>query len=174
MARRDSGVEHHLVLHLKGSTKGLGAVPAAVAEQIQADDVAAVVWDGDSYATGSFTSALVPAIAAGKVLVAFLLPRSVGRFVKSWAGLLRDLGYDCPTCSPDDYGGRAADVRIRFVVAEPAQVEARRRTKRCSEWAALGCYALDTTGASRVVCWGGGAVAREERSLFPRIQWLQF
>ena len=142
-------------VHLKGFASGLDEAGQAFEAALALPELAAceaLVWDGDTHAEDSFT-ALIAALAQRRPalrLVAFLVEeeaaseahaRSMDGFARSWgsAGLL--------------------DRIERRTLAVPAGA--------ASAWEELGVAALLKTGATAVVCLGGGACVRSEQLRAP-------
>lgn len=130
-------------LHVKGFGRGIDFTNAHIADiskkmtQCILDwQPARIVFDGDDFREDSFTRLIlevVQKIGAEVEIVAFLQECDTRRFCKSWA---------------------ATGLQITICICE---------LEDQNDWPALGVYALSVTGATEVMCFGGGETIKEEK-----------
>ena len=131
-------------LHVKGFGRGIDFKNAHIADtskkmmQCILDwQPARIVFDGDDLRDDSFTRLildLVNQMGAEVDIVAFVQECDTSRFCKSWAG---------------------TGLQITLCICE---------LEDQNDWAALGAHALSVTGATEVMCLGGGKILGEEKN----------
>ena len=131
-------------LHLKGFGRNINFANEHIAEtskkmiQCIADwQPARLVFDGDDFRDDSFTKLIPEAfhlMGAEVDIVAFLQECDARRFCKSWA---------------------STGLQITLCICE---------LEDQNDWAALGAHALSVTGATEVMCLGGGKILGEEKN----------
>ena len=108
---------------------------------------ARIVWDGDPFRDDSFTKMIIEidrVVQGGVDFVAFIEKCDMESFCRSWS---------------------ATGIAISLCIC---------KLKDTNDWAEIGTYALSVTGATTVMCLGGGKTLKEEKNRCPNVEFNMF